>query len=231
MRVMDRADRTQDGGFGVNPGRRIPWGWLVLALSTFIVGLVIRSPKTVIVTGGTGPCPRSVVAGVPVGYAQTRDCALSAASNYTEALSGPLVLAPDARDAMVRQVVAVDQQGSQLADLEKAAAAIPAGFGTGAVRYTTPVAGHVAEYSKDRAVVQVWRVAVLAGPAQEDPRESWGIETVELRWEGGDWKFVRQTTTDGPTPLQNPESVVSTARDLMRTTEGWMTFSHAPIPR
>lgn len=203
----------------------------VFVVAAFFAGLVFRTgPKTTVLPG-ENLGPRKLMAGVPVGYARTPDGAMGAAGNYVSALDGPLLVKEDTRTALIRAVVAAETQAERLGLVGATAESNRRVFGDDWQTWTTPLATNVASYSDSHATVQVWRVGTITGSLKPDPLEVYGTEAVELVWQDGDWKYLRQTTSDGPTPLQDPNSTVTPGKDLLAQVQGWERFWHAPLPR
>lgn len=209
---------------------RLVWTAVFIA-AAFFVGLLFRTgPKIVVAPDGESLGPRRIVAGVPVGYDRSQEGAMAAAGNYVVALDGPLLVKEDARSAMVRAIVAAETQAERLRLTAASAESNRRAFGDDWQMWTAPIATNVASYSDSRAIVQVWR-AVVVGGTPEYGLETWATEAVELVWQDNDWKYLRQTTSDGPTPLQDPNSTVTPGKDLLMQVQGWERFWHAPLPR
>lgn len=190
------------------PGRRRRSGALVLVavlLAGLIVGWVTRGFTThqrPVVAGSA-----RVMAGVPVGYAQSPVGATQAAENYAVALADNRSRQPTTRLAMVQTIVAPAFQTETASKLQQddviyAAALNTAAGGTMAVRMA-PLAYRLSAYTATAATVDVYLVGVLSRSNLAVERSFWGTESVSLVW-AGDWKLTGLTVTSGPTPTGAP---------------------------
>lgn len=165
-----------------------------------------------------GPGPTGDVDGAPAGFARTRAGAQAAAIAYTATLSQRLLyLEPAEAEAAVRAAAAEASEASLTADALNSlgAARQPLAEGTGATWWIVePLAVKVEAFSTDRARVSVWLVRVLSRQGVVVPQTSWVTDTVELVWEGGDWRLWSDTSTPGPTPVPDGSDLPTSAAEL-----------------
>jgi hypothetical protein len=158
------------------------------------------------------------VDGTPAGFARSRDGAMEAAIAYTATLSQRLLyLEPDAAEVAVRAVAAGASADALTNDVLAGLRAVrePLATGTGATWWVVePLAAKVEAYTQDRARVSVWVVRVLSRQGVVVPQSSWVTETVELVWEGGDWRLWSDESTPGPTPVLDGSDVPASAAEL-----------------
>jgi hypothetical protein len=156
--------------------------------------------------------------GTPAGFARSRDGARQAAIAYTATLSQRLLyLEPDAAEAAVRAVAAEASADTLTNDVLAGLRTVrePLAMGTGATWWVVePLAAKVEAYTADRARVSVWVVRVLSRQRVVVPQSSWVTETVELVWEGGDWRLWSDESTPGPTPVLDGSDVPASAAEL-----------------
>lgn len=156
--------------------------------------------------------------GTPAGFARSRDGAREAAVAYTATLSQWLLyLEPDAAEAAVRAVAAEASADTLTNDVLAGLRTVrePLATGTGATWWVVePLAAKVEAYTADRARVSVWVVRVLSRQGVVVPQSSWVTETVELVWEGGDWRLWSNESTPGPTPVLDGSDAPASAAEL-----------------
>lgn len=190
--------------------RRRAWviaGGLVLVVVALAVGLSLgrltgagpsgTSPGRPVTAGVPGVGATRVVAGVPVGYAQTQEGAAQAAGNYLVVLNGPL-----ARDrARANAALAEIAEPSARARLEKDVETASRGYeelwgvqsairqGKRVVLTLTPIAYRVDSYTPQEALVRLW-VATTAGVENRQRLIAlFGISSVTLTCLNGDWRL------------------------------------------
>ena len=227
--------RTDDRTRG-RPGIAIGLGALV-----FLAGMAARGALThpapanatrPVAQATAGPGPSGAVAGMPVGYAHSRDGARAAALSFasvvpqralylsrdqvTDAVRG--LAADGARDALTAQV---------LADFDRAQPLLAASD-TVTWWAVASLAVHVDAYTPDRARVSVWVTHVLSKQGVAAPQSSWATVTVELVWERDDWRIWSQTTAPGPTPALDASDVPATAAGLDQRLAGFELVDPAP---
>jgi len=178
-------------------------GALLLAL----VACGGQTGQSVLIMSAAGPSHQ--VLGVGVGYAHNEAGALAAAVTYAEAAATPIFPVDAATE---RQRVAAYATSSEQAALVQqrltsikgydssygVVAAKSRGLEAGAHLY--PMTVTLQSYSDSDATVSVWGNLVEYSPSVF--RALYLTETVALRWEAGDWKFVpsRTSATLGPVP-------------------------------
>jgi hypothetical protein len=199
------------------PARRSRrWGWIVLAVVTLVIGLILgryvlagstsanaptstsTSPTTSQSAGLAAPHgPRSIAQGVPTGYTDDQAGAATAAVNATQlrvALAhGQATPATAARlwlastaDATTRQAFSQGSDGSSGDQTNK-----------------LPAATRVTSFSPTATTVQVWVVSAGSAPALgggDVVSAAWTTETYQLVWQAGDWKVASVQTSQGPQP-------------------------------
>ena len=157
-------------------------------------------------------------AGLPAGFARTRDGALAAGLVYTATVSQRVLYFDDEQTAAALESIAANAaRDTFVADtvrqLEAARAPLSAGSGT-AWWLVRPLAWKVEAYTPDRARIAVWLVRVLARPGVVVPQSSWVTETVEVVWERGDWRLWSTVTQPGPTPILDGSDLAESAAEF-----------------
>lgn len=147
--------------------------------------------------GVTGPT--DLRNGVPVGYGQSAEGAVAAASNYARVMTGASG-DPAAYRRALRTLASPDwlERAEELAT--NTIDFVRSRYGTDGSATFSPVRYRVAAFSKDLATIDIWGVLVASGPKIEGVDESWLIATVELAWVETDWRVVGQSAAPGPTP-------------------------------
>ena len=152
------------------------------------------------------------------GFAHTRDGARDAAVAYTATLSQRLLyLEPAAAGAEVRAIAADASADTLVNDALAALASArePLAAGTGPTWWAIrPLAVKVEAYSPQRARLSMWLVRILSRQGVVVPQSSWATETVELVWEGDDWRLWSDTTTPGPSPVLDGSDLPASAAQL-----------------
>lgn len=184
------------------------------------------------------PGPTRTRAGVPVGYARTREGAVAAATAYIKVLSSPLILDERRRRDAVEVLADPRTRQQQLDALETGAPAIaqslrlPPGGGTGGtpvLLQTIPVRVRVEAFTADTATVAVWQTS-LGGTTNGVPvLQRWGTTTVKLRWVDGDWKQVEARSSPGPVPLAD-DAQPTAASELIGKVGDYEEYQYAPGP-
>lgn len=179
--------------------------------------------------------PTRTVAGVPVGYAHSREGVVAAAANYGVALAGPLFLDDARRVAAIRQI---GTPGYVKRILPAAASAVrqlkasPIGQGlrqgAGTVYEGAPLAYRVVSYAPDQARVQIWSLALLGNDAGVQPQATFGTTTTTLRWQDGDWKFDAAASDAGPTPALSRGQTPTPGSAFVPRTQPLREFRYAP---
>ncbi|MGH9137904.1 MAG: hypothetical protein ACRD0G_12785, partial [Acidimicrobiales bacterium] len=162
--------------------------------------------------------PSREVGGAPVGFARSRDGVQAAAIAYTATLSQRLLyLDPASAKGTVRAIAADASVDTISRDVLAGLQAVrePLTTGTGATWWVVePLAAKVEAYTADRARVSVWIVRVLSRQGVVVPQSSWVTETVELVWEGGDWRLWSDESAPGPTPVLDGSDLPASAAEL-----------------
>lgn len=202
--------------------RRVSTGQALLVLLLVVAGIIGGRLSVGAVSGGADAAggerpqagPTDSVAGVPVGYARTREGAVAAMTNYATVLTDPAFVSDRRRRREILNTIATeevtrDYEGdantlTQLADtpLYRDVRAGRPTIWTGA-----PLGYRVERYSDDEAAIFLWSVAVL-GSDRLQPRAVYSSGVSRLRWVRGDWKLAGGTDQDGPVPapLEDAES-------------------------
>jgi len=166
-----------------------------------------EQPATVHVTPAAGPSQQ--VLGVGVGYSHDQAGAEAAAVTYAEAAATPVFPADNTSE---RQRVAAYSVSSEQAALLARRLESLRGYdssygvlnahakGQRAGAHLYPLSVHMERYSDSDAMVSVWAMLVEFSPSVF--RALYLTESVALRWESGDWKYVLSGTTAtlGPAP-------------------------------
>jgi hypothetical protein len=189
----------------------------------------------VVDSAGIGAVPARWEAGVPVGWAQTEQGAIGAATGYARVLSALWFLA-DA-DRRHQAVAAMGAPGAVLelqAEQDQVAAGIARGpFGAGLTRrgvrsvLRTNLLGYrVDRYTPTAAEVALWAVVLYGNDGGLVPQVLYATSTLRLRW-AGDWKLVGAVTVPGPVPVHG-QATPSGVRELIQAVEHFKEFSYAP---
>lgn len=173
-------------------------------------------PSGALVGGNAGPALG--VAGLPAGFARTRDGARAAGLAYTATVSQRVLYFDDEQTAAALESIAANAArdtfvADTIRQLEAARAPLSAGSGT-AWWLVRPLAWKIEAYTPDRARIAVWLVRVLARPGVVVPQSSWVTETVEVVWERGDWRLWSTATQPGPTPILDGSDLAESATEF-----------------
>lgn len=165
-------------------------------------------------------------------YANSRDGAQSAATNYVVELGGAAMFNADRRHELVRRIADPAVEPALQQQFDAAFSAVMANFGLdghgrppAGLTFVCPVlpAGvRLLDYTGTTARVAVWTAEIigLAGAKSVRPvAEAWSTTTVTLRWTGADWKWVTFSQQDGPTPVSGlqPPSNADDVANAVRT--------------
>lgn len=182
------------------------------------------------VPAGVGP--RSQRHGVPVGW--SRDAAgARAAAVSAVALTGDIARAGFiTRSDMITTLASrrfapalVESSSGQLAELLGDLAA--EGIAAGSVLFRElPLTARVTAADLSAARVEVWAVLVAGTAERGAPRQLWRTVSVELVWEGDDWRIDGWTAQAGPTPALATSAAISTVDELDVVTS-WPTAGGA----
>lgn len=206
-------------------------GKVALVLVSLLVGVLVgwmlntQTAKEADV-GRVSVGPHHIEDGVPVRYAQTREGAISAASNFARVRSGPLL-----RDE-AQYLRAIDKMSSEdwRAEGERIArkdlSVFREGFGIGANPAagidSTPIRYRVDSFTSKRAEITVWLVALIQ-PSDKPIQSLWASGKYTLTW-NGDWRILNAVPVDSPVPVPF-DSPKSTGESPLRDFEG---YEYAP---
>ena len=192
------------------------------------------SPSAGSATASAAPGASRVENGVPVGYQRTQVGAVAAATNYTQALSGALLLEPDQYRAAVGTVAAPESKSKLLQDAETSLAAEQnnlqlvtlAHRGVKVAISSYPLAYHVNNYSPTVAELSIWTVSIVGEDGQLAASQAWNTMTVDLEWTNGDWKETSVGSTPGPVPVLGQGPVQT--KDLPQQLSSYQLYRYAP---
>jgi hypothetical protein len=206
--------------------RRPRAGWLLaglLALLLLAVGVGVgrlstpsspSPPIAVVVDDGVNGHTR-LTADVPVGYAHTEQGAVSAATNYLASLAKATVSNQPTRDQMIAALAAEGSRAALQQQYDWASAEVGRDLhlerpeSVQAVVRMIPVGWQLIRYDGRTAEVLVFGTGLYGSSAGVPVRETWGVNTVTLTWENGDWKLVSSTTEPAIVPLADARSRVA----------------------
>lgn len=200
-----------------------------------------RTPPSPSTTQATGTHPvDGKNGGIPSGFAQDEQGAQSAASNYAVALGSDGMFNTTRRHAIVD---AVADEGKR----EKLQAGFDADYSAGLlsqigltkdglapagstfVNRTVPVGTKVKSLADGNASVDVWCIGMfgLTGDKSTRPVTSgWFTLSLNLKWNGSDWKVVETAQKDGPTPVTG-DNPVSTSDEIGKAVTEFGGFTYA----
>ncbi|WP_030720266.1 MULTISPECIES: hypothetical protein [Streptomyces] len=159
---------------------------------------------------------------IPSGFARDEQGAQSAAANYAVALGSAAMFNSDTRRDIVQSIAdsttATKLQSGFDADysqgfLEQIGLDTDGSAPTGStfVNRTLPAGTKVKSYSSSTAEIEVWCSGLfgLTGEKSTKPVTSgWFTVTMQLKWNGSDWKILETSQRSGPSPVtgDNPVS-------------------------
>jgi hypothetical protein len=191
----------------------------------------VRSPAPV-AAPPSGRATRTA-AGIPVGYARTREGAVAAMAAYGRVLADPRVQLDDRRRRQVAEAVGTARYARALEGAETGFAALRDGRvgqalrpGARAVFLAVPVAYRTLSFDGTRTVIVSWGVAIAASDTGIQPRAGWETTTTTAVWEHGDWKVDRVASTSGPVPAGT--AAPSPAASFIEGLAGMRALRHAP---
>ncbi len=223
------------------------FGWFALAalavIIAFAIGVAVgrrATPPATAAAGGAAqapavnhPGPTRVEAGIPVGYAHTREGAVAAATEYTVAL-GPMILDDARREAVLEAIATQEAKDDLNRQFAPGAALLRQRLGLtpevlaqpGAVLRTIPAGYRVVAYGDDEAVIRVWAIGLGILDGRQPVGPSWSTTEVQLRWVDGDWKLHSSHIADGPTPPGpgDPQSAL-----IGQEIETFQEYRHVPV--
>jgi len=150
--------------------------------------------------------------GLLVGFAHNPAGALAAATTYVREGQRVFNLPAAARETALRGIAAsgaadgfAAEETAQLGRLDQAAQR-----GSGPLTWLVSVlATRMDAYTPERARVSLWRVGVLSVEGMSSPLAEWTTVDYELVWDAGDWRIWSETQVPGPTPISDPNQVLS----------------------
>ncbi|GAA3372858.1 hypothetical protein GCM10020367_30350 [Streptomyces sannanensis] len=196
---------------------------------------------------GTGPTAPTGVnpvkgkqGGIASGFAQDEQGAQSAAANYAVALGSDGMF----NDAHRHEIVSAIADPSALTTLQSgfdadyskeflaqiglsADGSAPAG--STFVNRTVPVGTKITRYASGTADVDVWCTGLfgLTGDKSTKPVTSnWFTVSVNLKWNGSDWKVLETSQKEGPTPVTG-DNAVSHSDEIAGAVSGFGGFTYA----
>jgi hypothetical protein len=204
-------------------------------------GAAIRPAPTA--TPGPSVPPRSgptiFVAGVPVGYAATRDGAIAAATAYQQYLFGNLLLHPDDLRKAVTAVAAPDKTDVMLAKFQVASNVLEQRFqmvtaaskGIPTEVLTFPLTTQVMSYDAANARVRIYTCTVLAEQGVVAPTTVWGTVLVTVRRTRDDWQLV-DSSVDATVPSIIPtvQGTPTTSATVPPQLNAFQQYIYSPPP-
>jgi hypothetical protein len=195
----------------------------------------LRGAAVVVDSAGISSAPARWEVGVPVGWPQTDNGAISAAAGYARVLSARWFLTDtDRRRHAVAAMAAPDARpGLQAAQDQVAAGIVRGPFGAGLARrgvrsvLRTSLLGYrVDRYAPPAAQVALWAVVIYGNDGGLVPQALYATSTLRLVW-SGDWKLAGAITVPGPVPVHG-QATPSGVRELIQAAEDFKEFSHEP---
>ena len=184
--------------------------------------------------------PSGEAKGVAIGYADTKDGAMAAATNYIAAYVSEPMVHSDQRHAMIHQIADPAIEPQLQSELDTAFATAARGYGLDTsgnppagqtlVYRGVPAGVQVQSYTNDKAVVSVWTCTIdgIAGQGSTNPVTStWSTLTVTLTWVNNDWRWNDFAQADGPTPVEGTQQASSSA-DLQKAVRQFARLRYAP---
>lgn len=185
------------------------------------------SPRTEVETGHHGAGPSGDADGVPVGFAHTEDGAVAAAVNF-HLLSGREDLDLEAMTKAMTMLAAPSWRSDAKAQAKTGYEYVVDTYGDGAKVRTAVLSHHLASFTENKAVVELWTVTVLSGNRRPNAEQVWGIVTIELAWVDDDWRIEGIESSPGASPVNLPSGNSNpTAAEVM---EEFDAFEGAAVP-
>jgi hypothetical protein len=199
----------------------------VLAVGLLVGRVSAPSPQSADRGAGT-PKPSRKVAGVPVGYRDTREGAILAVARYEQAFADVSILRPGVLRRRIEAVATPDFAQTMLEANAPGTERLATGaLGEGVREHVqtiyagVPIGYRVLHYSPARARVLTWGFTLIGNASALEPAAYFGVARTELAWSGGDWKIASTRASFGPTPrLATPRgpsdgfAVIDLARGL-----------------
>ncbi|MFJ3800062.1 hypothetical protein ACIPSJ_27745 [Streptomyces sp. NPDC090088] len=179
-------------------------------------------------------------AGIPTGFAHTRQGAESAAANYAVTLGSTGMFNKDSRHRIVNALYTSAAAAKLQSPMD---AAYSTGLlskmgldangnppkGSTFVSRTVPVGTKAVQYGDSAATVAVWcnNLSGIAGASSTTPVTSnWFTVTMTLNWGGGDWKVLESSQASGPTPVSGDDAV-SGSDQISKAVQEFGGFTYA----
>lgn len=180
------------------------------------------------VAGRSGPGPREIAYGVPLGWSRNEAGARAAAISAVRLTGGIARAGFITRTDMIETLATTrfgptlaEQSSAQLDDM--AGDLAEADVAPHEVLFTElPLTADVTAVDDSRAQVEVWSVLVVAVPERGAPRQVWRTVTVDLAWARGDWRIDGWAARAGPTPALATEAPIGSVDELVEVA-GWPT--------
>jgi hypothetical protein len=203
-------------------------------LAVFVLGFALArstspSPHPSSTRAAT-PAPAGaarVLAGVPIGFPDTRAGAAEAAAAYGRAFASPAILRPGVLRTRVAVVATPDYAAKMLAANSPGARRIAVGpigiglrEGLGTLYAAVPVGYRLLSFSAERAEVETWGFTLLGNASSVAPAAYFGLARTTLIWLGDRWRIAQTSARFGPTPrLATPPGPLDPYRvlDLARS--------------
>lgn len=189
-------------------------GKVTLVLVSLLVGVLVgwvmntQTAKEADV-GRVSVGPHHIEDGVPVGYAQTREGAVAAASNFAQVRSGPLLSNETAYLRAIRKMSGPswNSSGERIARNDLRTFGTQFGIGTDPTSSISsmPIRYRVESFTSDKAVVTVWLLAIIK--SADGLQEVWAAERYTLvhtttDWRIGDVEVIKDVEV--PKPFESP---------------------------
>ena len=178
-----------------------------------------------------GPGPLTTRDGVPAGFADTPNGAVTAAAVYVCTGQALLDMDPLSAEAAVREMAAAASADSQVQTTlaQLSATRDQLASGTGPITFDqAAISWRLTAWQADRAQVAVWSVGVLSRAGVAPPQAAWATSTFDLVWEQGDWKVWSESIIPGPAPILDDSTAPATADQLATALAGFTDFGSRP---
>ncbi|MFG2941650.1 hypothetical protein [Streptomyces sp. NPDC048282] len=179
-------------------------------------------------------------AGIPTGFAHTRQGAESAAANYAVTLGSTGMFNKDSRHRIVNALYTSAAAARLQSPMD---AAYSTGLlskmgldangnppkGSTFVSRTVPVGTKVVRYGDSDAQVSVWYMGLagMSGTSSTNPvTTTWKTWTFDLQWADNDWKVSTDSQTDGPAPVPGDDQA-ATSDAISKAVEQYGGFTYA----
>jgi len=169
--------------------------------------------------------PTRVEAGMPAGFARTREGAVAAAASFVTSGQALLDMDPSAAERAVRQMAATGTADEQARGAEQRLAAVRSTLASGRgpiVFRQASIAARVVTWNPDRAEVELWNVGILSRAGVAPPQAGWAISTFELVWERADWRIWSETIAPGPAPVLDASTTPADSDGFVGALDGFV---------